>query len=140
MSVRSEEDTGVLGTGVPDDCEASCQCLELNLGLLQEQQVLLLLSPFSSFDFLLFTQSGTLANGMVLPTFGVAFPSLAKPFWKHCQRRTMVILNPVKLTMEISHQGAHGGQDLASPSRGPRSSQLCTRQRFVACVEKAHSE
>lgn len=77
---------------------------------------------------------------MVLPTFGVVFPSLVKLFWSHCQRHTMVILNPVKLTMEISRQGARGGQDLASPSRGPRSSQLCRRQRFIACVEKAHSE
>lgn len=71
----------------------------------------------------------------------VAFPSLVKPFWKHCQRHTTVILNTVKLTMEIRlDKGAHSGQDLASPSRGPRSSQLCTRQRFVVCVEKAHSE
>ena len=44
-----------LGTGVADDCEPPCGFSELNLGLLQEQQVLLIteLSPQALNSFLL---------------------------------------------------------------------------------------
>jgi hypothetical protein len=38
---RSEESIGPPGTDVKDGCELSCECLELNTGPIQEQQVLL---------------------------------------------------------------------------------------------------
>lgn len=39
-------------------------------------------SHVSSSDFLLFIQSETPTDGMVLPTFRVDLSSLVKPFWK----------------------------------------------------------
>lgn len=42
---RSEEDIRFSGTGVIGGCKTPCGCLELNQGLLKEQQVLLPAKP-----------------------------------------------------------------------------------------------
>jgi hypothetical protein len=42
---RPEEDIECSGTGVTDDCEPACGCLELNLVPLQQQPVLLTTEP-----------------------------------------------------------------------------------------------
>lgn len=45
---KSTEGVGTPGTGVSEDCELCYGCWKWNLGLLQEQQVLLNISPLSS--------------------------------------------------------------------------------------------
>jgi hypothetical protein len=55
-----------------------------------------------------FIQSGIQAQGMVLHTFRVGFPSSVKLLWKYPPRHTQryifqVILNPVKLTLKSDH-------------------------------------
>lgn len=47
---RPEEGIIVPGTGVTDGCEQPCESWELNLGLLEEQQVLLSTGPCHQAD------------------------------------------------------------------------------------------
>jgi hypothetical protein len=42
---QSEENTGSLATGVPDNCELLCECWEPKLGPLQQQLVFLTADP-----------------------------------------------------------------------------------------------